>query len=145
MAHRWSDEKVVVEDYNAYSGTKLLLKDDGKIVAAYGETENVIVLLGFAYYNGWIQPGWYHTGEINVVAVSYDYEGKATYEQAQYSSMYDAGYRYDSIYITEDGINGKAIINENSVVTESTRNAGLLPVGYYFLQFTPNMNSVEAQ
>lgn len=62
IANRWNYQDVIIDKYNTYSGTKLLLSDDGKIVAAYGETENVIVLLGFAYFNGWIQPGWYHTG-----------------------------------------------------------------------------------
>ena len=56
---------------------------------------------------------------------------------SQFTSIQDAGNYYDSIYLYEDGVNGKAIINENSMVTESTRDAGIIPTGYYYLQFTP--------
>ena len=71
----------------------------------------------------------------HVVAATADLDGVINYQVSSYTSVDAAGDAYDYLYITEDGASGKALINENSVVIESSRKGALLAVGYYFLTF----------
>lgn len=58
----WGPYQEVKTMYNQYTGkTKLMLRDDGKIYATYGDMDGLSILLGSAYWQGWIQPGWYLT------------------------------------------------------------------------------------
>jgi len=51
------------------------LRDDGKIIAAQGKRDDVVLLLGYSYFNGWIAGGWYYTGEVTVVKAVLDENG----------------------------------------------------------------------
>ena len=131
----WDTYSNVKPLYNEYQGkTKGVLRDDGKIIGVVGDTDGLAILLGNAYFKGWIEGGWYVTDAYHVVAATMDSDGIIHYQISRYTSIEDAGTAYDYLYITEDGASGKALINNNSVVVESSRKGATLAVGYYFLQ-----------
>lgn len=56
--------------------------------------------------------------------------------------MSDAKDAYDLISIIEDGLSGKALMNEGSTAMIATVGAGELPVGHYYLQFAKKVDQV---
>jgi len=49
-----------------------MLKDDGTITGSYGNKDDLAMLLGYAYFNGWIEGGWYVTSSFHVVSAIVD-------------------------------------------------------------------------
>ena len=69
---KWDTASSVISQFNEYNDAKLIIRDDGRIVGAFGLEDDVVILLGYAYYKGWLEGGWYYTGMFNVVAMTVD-------------------------------------------------------------------------
>ena len=121
----------------------MLLRDEGKILATYGPTDDISLLLGHAYLNGWLQSGWYFTDYYYVVSATKNAAtSKMTYKINSYTYLSDAQTAYNAIYISSlNTLDGKVLFNKASMALSMTANAKIAIGYYYYLKFAPYMST----